>query len=73
MRIGIIGGAANAGRALCAEAVRRGHQVTAIVREPDTATALLGPEVAVLAKDAFDLTDDDLRGFDVISTAPARA
>jgi hypothetical protein len=48
-----------------------------MVREPDRARTLLGPDVAVLAKDAFDLVSDDLRGFDVIidafSTAPAQA
>jgi uncharacterized protein YbjT (DUF2867 family) len=32
MRIAIIGGTGNAGRALCAQAVSRGHQVTAMVR-----------------------------------------
>jgi putative NADH-flavin reductase len=77
MKIGIIGGTGNAGRALCAEAVNRGHQVTAIVRDPGGAAALLGPDVAVLAKDAFDLVGDDLKGFDVIidafNTAPAQA
>ena len=31
MRIGIIGATGNAGRVLCAEAVNRGHQVTAMV------------------------------------------
>ena len=48
-----------------------------MVRESDTARALLGPDVAVLAKDAFDLERDDLSGFDAIvdafSTAPAQA
>lgn len=77
MKIGIIGATGNAGRALYAEAVKRGHEVTAMVREPDRARTLLGPHVAVLAKDAFDLVSDDLRGFDVIidafSTAPAQA
>jgi len=69
MRIGIIGGTGNAGRALCAEAVTRGHQVTAIVPKPDTAAEVLGPDVAVLAKDAFTLTGDELRSFDVIIDA----
>jgi putative NADH-flavin reductase len=49
MRVGIIGATGNAGPALCAGAVNRGHQVMAMVREQDTATALLGPDVAVLA------------------------
>jgi uncharacterized protein len=77
MKIGIIGATGNAGRALYAEAVKRGHQVIAMVREPDQARALFGPDVAVPAKDAFDLVSDDLRAFDVVidafSTTPAQA
>lgn len=77
MNIGIIGATGNAGRALCSEAKRRGHDVTAIVRNPDRAAQLLGAGFAVLARDAFDLTGADLRGFDVIvdafSAAPAQA
>lgn len=77
MKIAIIGATGNAGRARYAEAVTRGHEVTAMVREPDGARALLGSHVAVLAKDAFGLVSDDLRGFDVVvdafSTAPAQA
>lgn len=65
MKIGIIGATGNAGRALYAKSVKRGHEVTAMVREPDRARMLLGPDVAVLAKDAFDLVSDDLMGFDV--------
>lgn len=72
MKIRIIGATGNAGQALDTEALRRGHEVTAIVREPERARTLLGPDVAVLAKDAFDLVSDDLRGFDVIITARAR-
>lgn len=77
MKIGIIGATGNAGRALYAEAVKRGHEVTAMVRDPDAARTLLGPDVAVLAKDAFNLTRDDLSRFDVVvdafSTAPIQA
>lgn len=67
MKIGIIGATGNAGRALYAEAVKRGHEVTAMVRKPDRARTLLGPHVAVLAKDAFDLVSDDLRGFEIMT------
>src|SRR5665213_3137891 len=77
MKIGIIGATGNAGRALYAEAVKRGHQVTAMVREPDEARTLLGADVVVLAKDAFDLVYGDLKVFDVVvdafSTAPTQA
>jgi putative NADH-flavin reductase len=55
MKIGIIGAIGNAGRAIYAEAISRGHDVTALVRDPDRARELLGPKVVVVAKDAFDL------------------
>jgi putative NADH-flavin reductase len=75
VKIGIIGATGKAGRPLCAEAITRGPEVTAIVRNSDRAGRLLGPDVPVLTRDAFDLTGDDLSGFDVIidafSTAPA--
>ena len=77
MKIEIIGATGNAGRALYAEATKRGHEATALVRDPDDARKVLGPGVTVLAKDAFDLTHDDLSPFDVVldafSTAPAQA
>jgi len=77
MKIGIIGATGNAGRALYAEATKRGHEVTGIVRDPDRTGSILGPNAPMLVKDAFDLTADELRAFDVVidafSTAPARA
>ncbi|MGZ8348244.1 MAG: NAD(P)-dependent oxidoreductase, partial [Allosphingosinicella sp.] len=65
MKIALIGATGNVGRRLAAEAVRRGHQVTAIARDPskveaaDSVTATQG-----------DLADPDamadlLRGHDV--------
>ncbi|HEY5224460.1 MAG TPA: NAD(P)H-binding protein [Microbacteriaceae bacterium] len=77
MKIGIIGATGKAGRALYAEATKRGHEVTGIVRDPDRAGSILGTDATVLVKDAFDLTADDLTAFDVVidafSTPPARA
>ncbi|MGH8995128.1 MAG: NAD(P)H-binding protein [Acidimicrobiales bacterium] len=77
MKIGVIGASGNAGRAISAEAIRRGHDVTALVIDPDRAQELLGPKVVVVAKDAFDLVAGDLRNFavvvDAFSTAPAQA
>lgn len=77
MKIGIIGANGNAGRAIYWEATKRGHEVTAIVRNPKKAEDLFGSEAAILAKDAFDLTKEDLVAFDAIvnafATEPAKA
>jgi putative NADH-flavin reductase len=77
VRIGIIGATGNAGRALYAEAIERGHEVTGIVRDLDRAARILGSDATLLVKDAFDLTTDDVEGFDVVidafSTTPAKA
>jgi uncharacterized protein len=77
MKIGIIGATGNAGRAIYAEAIKRSHEVTAIVRNPQKARELLGADVVVLHKDAFDLGREDLTRFDAIvdafSTRPALA
>lgn len=77
MKIGIIGATGNAGRAIHAEATRRGHDVTAVVRNPDRAREVLGADATVLTRDAFDLVVDDLRDFDVVvdafATAPEHA
>ncbi len=48
------------------EAVSRGHQVTAIVRD---ASKLQDKNVAVIEKNIFDLTSDDLKTFDVVVNA----
>ena len=77
MKIGIIVVTGEAGSANCAEDFKRGHEVTAMVPEPDRAARLLGPKLTVLAGEAFALTVDDLSGFEVVieafATAPAHA
>jgi putative NADH-flavin reductase len=77
MRIGIIGATGRAGRAVYVEAVKRGHDATAIVRNPQKARELLGPDVVILHRDAFGLGRQDLTQFEVIvdafSTPPEQA
>jgi len=77
MRIGIIGGAGKAGRALFNEAVRRGDVPTAIVRDQARAEGVLGDFGNYLEKDALKLTASDLASFDVVidamGTPPAQA
>ncbi|SBW07648.1 NAD-dependent dehydrogenase [uncultured Eubacteriales bacterium] len=77
MRLAIIGATGMAGTALYKESVSRGHEVTAIVRNKDKAVSLLGRDVKIIEKDAFDLSRSDIDGFDVIinafSTSPDKA
>ncbi len=77
MRIGIIGATGMAGQEIYREAVRRGEEAVAIVRDAAKAKELLGQDVQVLEKDAFALTADDLAGFDAVvdafGTSPDRA
>lgn len=73
MKIGIIGATGNAGRAIVTQALSHGHDTTAIARNPSKAAEILGADVAVLVRDAFDLTAEDLRPFDVVVNAFATA
>lgn len=69
MKIGIIGATGMAGQEIYREAVRRGEEAVALVRDAAKARDLLGAEAAVLEKDAFDLTAADLAGFDAVVDA----
>jgi len=66
MKIGIIGASGKAGNLILKEAVERGHNVTAIVRN---ASKIANQHVAVLEKDIFDLHVNDIKEFDVIVNA----
>jgi putative NADH-flavin reductase len=66
MKIGVIGATGKAGRLIAAEANLRGHEVTAIVRDKKK---LKTGEYRVLEKDLYDLTPQDLEGFDAVVDA----
>lgn len=66
MNIGIIGATGKAGSLILKEAVERGHEVTAIVRN---ASKINNQDVKVLEKNIFDLKSDDLKEFDVVVNA----
>lgn len=66
MKIGVIGATGKAGSLITKEAVNRGHEVTAIVRN---ASKVDNKDVKVLEKDIFDLVASDLEGFDAIVNA----
>lgn len=66
MKIGIIGASGKAGSRILKEALDRGHEVTAIVRD---ASKVSQPGVAVLERNIFDLKAEDLRAFDVVVNA----
>jgi len=66
MKIGIIGATGKAGNLILKEALDRGHEVTAIVRN---ASKVEDKSLNVLEKDVFDLTVEDAKSFDVIVNA----
>ncbi|PEZ76145.1 NAD(P)-dependent oxidoreductase [Bacillus sp. AFS017274] len=66
MKIGIIGASGKAGSLILKEALTRGHDVTAIVRD-EAKVQIQG--ASVLEKDVFDLKSEDIKGFDVIVNA----
>ncbi len=65
MKIAVIGANGKAGSLIVKEALSRGHEVTAIVRDAAKATE----PGKVLAKDLFALTYEDVKGNDVIIDA----
>ncbi|MFF0830622.1 NAD(P)-dependent oxidoreductase [Brevibacillus sp. NPDC003359] len=66
MKIAIVAASGKAGKVIMKEALDRGHQVTAIVRD---ASKIEQADVAVIQKDVFALTAADLNGFDVVVNA----
>jgi putative NADH-flavin reductase len=67
MKIGVIGATGKAGGLIAREAASRGHEVTAIIR-PGSA-GRLEQAYPVLERDIFDLTVEDVRGFDAVVSA----
>ena len=66
MKIGIIGANGKSGKLIAYEAFKRGHDVTAIIRNREK---MPGCRYKVLEKDLFDLTVEDLQGFDAVVDA----
>lgn len=64
MKIAVICANGKAGKLIVKEAVNRGLHVTAVVRGENKTAAQ-----SVLQKDLFDLTADDLKGFDAVIDA----
>lgn len=66
MKIAIIGAAGKAGSLIMEEALERGHEVTAVVRE---ASKVKNTNVQVIEKDFFNLESNDLKPFDAVVNA----
>lgn len=64
MKIAVVCANGNAGKLIVKEAVDRGHDVTAVVRGENQTAAQ-----HALVKDLFDLTSEDLAGFDAVVDA----
>lgn len=71
LKIGLFGATGMIGSRIAAEALSRGHEVTAFARRPHTIEAL--PTLTVFAADLFDTaaSTDRVRGLDVIASAYA--
>lgn len=66
MKIAIIGATGKAGKLIMEEALKRGLDVTAIVRNK---SKLSNSSVMVIEKDLFDLKKEDLKDFDTVVSA----
>jgi putative NADH-flavin reductase len=66
MKIAVIAASGKVGSLILKEAMKRGHQVTAIVRD---ASKLQDKTVPVIEKNIFDLKTEDLSPFDVVVNA----
>ncbi|WP_159649289.1 NAD(P)-dependent oxidoreductase [Erysipelothrix aquatica] len=66
MKIAVIGASGKAGRLIVDEAIARGHEVTAFVRDANKVT---NKDALVFESDLFDLKSEDLVGFDSVVDA----
>ncbi|MGX7419346.1 NAD(P)-dependent oxidoreductase [Carnobacterium gallinarum] len=66
MKIGIIGASGKSGNFILKEAVSRGHEVTAIVRN---AAKITDTKVTVLERDILELSYDDVKELDILVDA----
>jgi uncharacterized protein len=66
IKIGIIGASGKAGHLIMKEAINRGHEVTAIVRD---ASKITETNVNIIEKDIFNLTASDLKSFEIVVNA----
>lgn len=66
MKIGIIGASGKQGSLILKEALERGHEATAIVRNASKAKE---QGAKVLEKDIFDIKAEDIKGFDIVVNA----
>ncbi|MFC6275215.1 NAD(P)-dependent oxidoreductase [Levilactobacillus tangyuanensis] len=74
MKIMIIGATGMAGSEIVTEALKRGHEVTALARSEEKLAKLSSsPALTTSVKDAFDLTAADLQAVDVVVDAFATA
>ena len=66
MKIGVIGATGKEGSLIVKELLKRGYDVTAIVRDKTKITSM---DISVIEKDVFSITTDDLKNFDVLVNA----
>ncbi|QIQ22087.1 NAD(P)-dependent oxidoreductase [Zophobihabitans entericus] len=66
MKVAVIGATGKSGQHIVTEALNKGYEVTAIVRDK---TKITHDKVKVLERNIFDLTVNDIKGFDAVINA----
>lgn len=66
MKIAVIGATGKQGSLILAEAIKRGHDVTAIVRKDN---GKINDKANILVRDIFDISYEDLKDFEVVIDA----
>lgn len=69
MKVAVLAATGKAGRLITLEALNRGHNVSAFVRNPSKAEDLEQKGAKIIQKDIFNLESSDLAGFDAIIDA----
>lgn len=64
MKLTIIGANGKTGKLLVEEGLKRGHEITAVVRNVNKSLA-----TSIISKDLFDLTKDDIESSDILISA----
>jgi len=66
MKIAVIAATGKAGSLICQEAYSRGHEVTAVVRNPSKVDT---SKYGLIVRDLFVIRVEDLKGFDIVVSA----
>ncbi|MGF2384993.1 NAD(P)-dependent oxidoreductase [Lentilactobacillus otakiensis] len=69
LKVGVIGATGMAGSEITKEAIRRGFEVTAFVRNSEKAKDMFGDQTQLVVKDVFEIQRADIQNLDVVVDA----